>query len=164
MRRLTEGDLARIMRSTIEGYHIEAARVKKGPFTDSDHYGIILGRNLKGHYVTWQFHLLDDDSVSVYWGHYHMEDRDAAIHDYNTRDLDAPRRFTVAITEMLVRTVEVEANDQHEAEQIVSDGWHDGKYTLDAEDFIGVDFEAVPVDAVDGAEQVSQKRTLMKLA
>lgn len=54
-------------------------------------------------------------------------------------------RFKVTITETLKRTVEVEADDQQEAEQMVSDGWHNSKYILDAEDFVGVAFEAVPV-------------------
>ena len=86
MRKLTEHDLVTIIGSTIKGYHVEAARAKDGSCTDSDHYGFILGKNDKGHYVTWHFHLLDDDSVSVYWGHYFMEDRDAAVRDYNNRD------------------------------------------------------------------------------
>lgn len=85
MRRLTDRDIRGITGSTIKGYHVEAARIKDGPFTDSDHYGFILGRNAHGHYVTWQFHLLDDGSISVYWGHYHMEDRDAAVRDFNAR-------------------------------------------------------------------------------
>ena len=54
-------------------------------------------------------------------------------------------RFKVTITETLKRTVEVEADDQQEAEQMVSDGWHNSKYILDAEDFVGVAFEIVPV-------------------
>ena len=49
------------------------------------------------------------------------------------------------ITETLKRTVEVEADDQHEAEQMVSDGWHNSQYILDAEDFVGAAVEAVPV-------------------
>lgn len=54
-------------------------------------------------------------------------------------------RFKVTITETLKRTVEVEADDQQEAEQMVSDGWHNSKYILDAENFVDVAFEAVPV-------------------
>lgn len=54
-------------------------------------------------------------------------------------------RFKVTITETLKRTVEVEADDQQEAEQMVSDGRHNSQYILDAEDFVGVAFEAVPV-------------------
>lgn len=54
-------------------------------------------------------------------------------------------RFKVTITETLKRTVEAEADDQHEAEQMVSDGWKDSKYVLGADDFVGVNFEAEPV-------------------
>ena len=86
MRRLTEQDIGNIVGTTIKGYCVEAARIKEGPYSDSDHYGFILGRNARGHYVTWHFHLLDDESVSVYWGHYFMENRDAAVRDFNTRD------------------------------------------------------------------------------
>ena len=150
MRRLTDHDLMGIIGSTIEGYRIEAARVKRGPFINSNHYGIVLGQNSYGHYVTWQFHLLEDESVSVYWGHYYMEDREGAIEDFNTRDLDNPRKFKVTITETSKLTVEVEADDQQQAEQMVSDGWHRSKYVLDADNFVGVEFEAVPVvDAPD---------------
>ena len=51
----------------------------------------------------------------------------------------------VTITEILKRTLEVEAGDQHEAEQMVSNGWHDSKYVLGADDFADVEFEAAPV-------------------
>ena len=86
MRRLTEQDIENIVGTTIKGYCVEAARIKEGPYSDSDHYGFILGRNTRGRYVTWHFHLLDDESVSVYWGHYFMENRDAAVQDFSTRD------------------------------------------------------------------------------
>lgn len=55
-----------------------------------------------------------------------------------------PHRFKVTITETLRRTVEVEADNPQEAEQMVSDGWHDSKYVLCSEDFTGVAFEAAP--------------------
>ena len=86
MRKLTERDIQGIIGSTIEGFRVEAARIKNGPFTDSDNYGFILARNAHGHYVTWQFHLLSDGSVSAYWGHYFQEDRAAAVRDFDTRD------------------------------------------------------------------------------
>ena len=54
-------------------------------------------------------------------------------------------RFTVTITETLKRTVEVEADDQQQAEQVASDGWHSSKYILDADNFVDVEFEVVPV-------------------
>ena len=134
----------------IYSYRIEATRVKRGTFTNSNHYGIALGRNSKGHYVTWQFQLLEDESVSVYWGHYYLEDHEAAVKDFNTRDLDTPRKFRVTITETSKMTIEVEADDQQQAEQMVSDGWYRSEYVLDADNFVGVEFEAVPVvDAPD---------------
>lgn len=88
MRRLTDHDLAEIGGSTIQGYYIQDIRIKRGNFTDSDHYGIVLGKNQQEHYVTWQFHLLENETVSVYWGHYFMENREAAVQDFKTRDLE----------------------------------------------------------------------------
>jgi len=146
MRKLTEDDLAKIAGGIVSGYHVEDVRVKKGPFYDSDHYGFILGRNDAGQYVTWQFHLLEDGSVSAYWGHYFMEDREAAVRDFYTRDAaPAPQRFRVTITETLKMTVEVDAKHKDEAEQMVSDNWHDGRYILGADNFAGVAFDAVPI-------------------
>lgn len=55
------------------------------------------------------------------------------------------RKFRVTITETLKRTVAVEADSQHEAEQIVSDGWHNSKHILGSEDFVDVNFEADPM-------------------
>ena len=146
MRKLTEDDLAKIAGSTVSDYHVEDVRIKNGPFIDSDHYGFILGRNDAGQYVTWQFHLLEDETVSAYWGHYFMEDLESAVRDFYTRDASpTPQRFKVTITETLKMTVEVEAEDEDQAEQMVSDNWHDSQYILDADNFIGVMFEAVPV-------------------
>lgn len=85
MRRLTEHDIENIIGSVIEGYRVEAARIKTGPYIDSDNYGFILARNDHGDYVTWQFHLLNG-TVTAYWGHYFTEDRDAAFQDFNSRE------------------------------------------------------------------------------
>jgi hypothetical protein len=84
MRKLTEQDLAAIIGGVVEGYTIEKARIKGGEFTDSDHYGIVLGKDSSGDYVTWQFHLIDE-KPNVYWGHYFAQDRDAAVRDFNAR-------------------------------------------------------------------------------
>lgn len=54
------------------------------------------------------------------------------------------KRFRVTITETLKQVVEVEADSQDEAEQLVSDDWHSSSYILDADDFVGVEFEALP--------------------
>ena len=142
MRRLTEQDLENIAGSVIEGYSVERARIKEGPFTDSDCYGFILGRNSRDEYVTWQFHLSDDGSVSAYWGHYFMKGKEPAIADYGTRGRDSfPKKFKVTMIETLKKTVEVEAEYREQAEQIVADRWANGQYILDADNFTGIEFE-----------------------
>jgi hypothetical protein len=85
IRKLTEQDITAIIGTTVKGYVVEKAHIKMGSFTDSDHYGILLGKDSSG-YVTWQFHY-DDGELSVYWGHY-ISDLNAAIKDYNTRDIE----------------------------------------------------------------------------
>jgi hypothetical protein len=141
IRKLTDADLTNLAGTTQKGYYVEGVRIMNGPFTDSDHYGYILGRNDCGNYVTWQFHY-DDGELSVYWGHYFDSDkRDAALHNFNTRDLDN-KPFKVVITETLKRIVEVEAKNIKDAEQLVSDNWHNSMYVLGADDFAHVKFEA----------------------
>jgi len=147
IRKLTDIDLTNLAGSTVKGYHVEGVRIQRGSFTDSDHYGFILGRNASGDYVTWQFHF-DNEELSVYWGHYFSENKDAALRDFNTRDLDS-KPFKVTITETLKLTVEVEAMDKQQAEQVVSDNWRNSQYVLSADNFAGVEFEAILVDATD---------------
>ena len=53
------------------------------------------------------------------------------------------KKFNVTITETLKKTVEVEAESQDEAEQIVNDSWYRGDYILDADNFEGVVFDAI---------------------
>jgi len=84
-KKLTEQDIANIMGVNINGYTVEKARVKDGEFSDSNHYGIVLAVNEHGHHVTWQFHLADGWIPEVYWGHYHLENWETAIDDYNSR-------------------------------------------------------------------------------
>ena len=148
MRKLTDTDMANILGSTVKGYHVESVRVKRGNCIDSDHYGIILGKSAEGYYVTWQFHLDENESVNPYWGHYFMEDREAALRDYDERDLTV-KPFKVTITETLKKTVEVEAKNRNEAEQIVSENWKNSEYVLDTDNFVGVEFAAVSVDVED---------------
>ena len=50
--------------------------------------------------------------------------------------------FEVTITETLCMTVEVEADNPMEAEQIVADRWSNSDYLLDADSFTGVEFQA----------------------
>ena len=52
------------------------------------------------------------------------------------------KKFEVTITETLKKTVEVEAETQEEAEQIVTDEWYKGDHILDADNFTEVIFEA----------------------
>ena len=54
------------------------------------------------------------------------------------------KEYHVTITETLKMTVTVMADDQQQAEQMVSDGWHSGKHILGAENFVDMEFEAVP--------------------
>ena len=63
-------------------------------------------------------------------------------HDLQIYREEKNKTFEVEITETLVKTVTVEAEDAHEAQQIVADGYHRGHYILLADDFRAVDFEA----------------------
>ena len=51
------------------------------------------------------------------------------------------KEYKVTITETLKKTVTVEAESRNEAHQKVSDQWNNSEYILDADNFIGVDFE-----------------------
>ena len=52
------------------------------------------------------------------------------------------KKYKVTITETLKKTVTVEANSSYEAQQKVSDSWHNSEYILDADNFVSVDFSA----------------------
>ena len=143
MRRLTDGDLADIRGQTIQGYRVVAAKIRQGAFVDSDHCGVMLGKNTREEYVTWEFYLKDDESVSVYRGHY-MTDREEAIRDYHARGVEGPQKFHVTVTETFQTTIEIEADSKQKAEQIVSTDWRNGEFTLGPECFAGVEFEVVP--------------------
>jgi len=52
------------------------------------------------------------------------------------------KKYEVKITEVLIRNVEVEAEDEYEAEDMIADRWKDSTYVLDADDFSEVSFEA----------------------
>jgi len=51
--------------------------------------------------------------------------------------------YRVKITENLVMTVEVEAENESDAEQQVDDNWHKGEYILDDTNFMDVTFEVI---------------------
>lgn len=52
------------------------------------------------------------------------------------------KKFEVTITETLKKKVEIEAETEEEAKQIVTDDWCKGEHILDADNFTEVDFEA----------------------
>ena len=83
MRKLTEQDLTAIVGTAHKGYIIKMARVKQGNFSDSDHYGIVLGVDEEDRCVTWQFHLVDE-KPEYYWGHY-IDNKGDALVDYRAR-------------------------------------------------------------------------------
>ena len=58
------------------------------------------------------------------------------------------KSYKVRITETLAMTVDVEAHSRDEAEQIASDNWHNSDYILDADNFVGVEFEATKEEPV----------------
>lgn len=51
-------------------------------------------------------------------------------------------KLEVTITETLKKKVEVEAETEEEAKQIVTDDWYKGDHILDADNFTEVEFEA----------------------
>ena len=51
--------------------------------------------------------------------------------------------YRVKITETLEMIVEIEAEDECEAEQTASDNWNDGDYVIDGEHFMGATFEVI---------------------
>ena len=52
------------------------------------------------------------------------------------------KEYAVTIKETLAMKVYVRAKDKTDAEQIVSDRWHNCEYILDADSFVGVTFDA----------------------
>ena len=51
------------------------------------------------------------------------------------------KKYAVKITEILERVVHVNADNEDDAQEQVEDGWHNGDYVLDAEDFVVATFE-----------------------
>lgn len=70
--------------------------------------------------------------------------------------------FKVAITETLRRVVTVEAEDEYEAHQKVSDRWHNGEYILVAEDFEGAEFYVTGAGTAEEAEKEKKAREAME--
>jgi hypothetical protein len=162
MRKLTDNDMMDVVGSVNNGYRVECARHKRERSSDSDNYGVVLAKNNNEHYVTWQFHLDGNDKPNMYWGHYFNENREAAVRDFNNRDQTVSRDemqemqeqstfgiYEVTITETLQMVVTVEADSIEDAEQAVSDSWHNGDYILDADSFVGVGFTVCEYSAND---------------
>ena len=63
--------------------------------------------------------------------------------------MENKRKFTVEITETLQRQVEVEAEDEFEAEDIVREMYRNEEIVLDAGDYIDTEFEVLEDDADD---------------
>ena len=54
------------------------------------------------------------------------------------------KTFDVQIKETLVMTITVKAENEQEAEEMVSQAYYNEEYILDAENFVGVEFTAMP--------------------
>ena len=87
MRKLTEQDMFNIAGSTIQGFYVEYIKIKGSKFTENNQYGIILGKNIENCYVTWQFHINENEEVIVYSERYFKEDKEAALQDFYNRDV-----------------------------------------------------------------------------
>ena len=77
--------------------------------------------------------------------------------------MNEKKLFRVAVTEALRKVVLVEATNEAEAHQRVTDAWHNGEVILTEEDFHGVEFyvlgeddgeESKRLDRVDGKDSV----------
>ena len=64
--------------------------------------------------------------------------------------------FYTFVTETLTRPVVVKAENQEEAEQKVIDAYYNGKFVLDASDFVDVNFETKEGDLVECLSQSYQ--------
>ena len=53
------------------------------------------------------------------------------------------KQYRVAVTELLRKVVVVEAANEAEAHQRVSDAWQNGEYLLDGKDFDGAEFHVL---------------------
>ena len=53
------------------------------------------------------------------------------------------KEYKVLITETLQKAVIVEATSEQEAHRRVSDAWKNAEYTMDTEDFQGVEFHVL---------------------
>lgn len=64
--------------------------------------------------------------------------------------------FYTFVTETLTRPVVVKAESQEEAEQKVIDAYYNGKFVLDAADFVDVEFETKEGDLAERLSPADQ--------
>ncbi len=55
------------------------------------------------------------------------------------------KKFAVAITETLQLSIAVNAENQQQAKEIIAQRWKNGAYVLNADHFIGVEFDVLPI-------------------
>lgn len=53
------------------------------------------------------------------------------------------KKYDVTITEILQKSVEIEAENYEEAERIVQERWENSQYVLGTDDFKTVDYNAI---------------------
>ena len=56
------------------------------------------------------------------------------------------KKFKVTITETLQLSVEVNAESQQQAKEIIAQRWKNSAYVLDADHFVGVEFDVLPIN------------------
>ncbi len=66
------------------------------------------------------------------------------------------KNFYTFVTETLTRPVVVKAETQEEAEQKVIDAYYNGKFVLDAADFVDVNFETREGDLAERLSPADQ--------
>lgn len=66
------------------------------------------------------------------------------------------KEFYTFVTETLTRPVVVKAENQEEAEQKVIDAYYNGKFVLDAADFVDVNFETREGDLAERLSPADQ--------
>lgn len=66
------------------------------------------------------------------------------------------KNFYTFVTETLTRPVVVKAENQEEAEQKVIDAYYNGKFVLDAADFVDVNFETREGDLAERLSPADQ--------
>jgi hypothetical protein len=80
MKLLNEQDLADILGTNHEGYIVKMARAVR----NEAYYGIVFAERDSGEYVTWQFHIDNENGVMFYWGHYAVNE-EKALKDFEVR-------------------------------------------------------------------------------